>query len=486
MNLLYRVIFAADCRSTHHKMALESLLHLRGENAERWRDLFLKHHEAYLEGAKAPDTDFKDFRNHVLHVSDNYWGGAARTAKRWYGETVAALREGDWGTAAYNAGVVSHYYTDPIQPFHTGQSKEENDIHRAAEWSITKAYDAVRELIEARGKWPEVNPPEGDDWLEQMVTRGAELSHPHYDTLIDEYDFDAGVKNPPDGLNDKSRKILAALIAHAIVGFARILDRAFEESAAQPPRTLASIRGYLATVAIPIRWVTNQLADIADQQQVEAIYQELQETGRVEKHLPEDDRAVRELHAKEVLGVHREDASDAREAIVPMATAADLHGLTPHGSPGRKQSNESPRYYLKPNDEIAQAPSIGAKTARRLKRVKIRTVGDLLECDPAETAAQLRIRHIQPETIRNWQDQARLVCRVPNLRGHDAQLLVACGFHTPEQVAGTRPEDILASVLPFCETSEGQRITRGNCVPDLEEVRQWVACADRSRPLRAA
>ena len=492
MNLLYKVIFAADCRSTHHKMALESLLHLRGRNAERWRDLFLKHHEAYLEGAKAPDTTFKDFRNHVLHVSDDYWGGAPRTAKRWYDETVQALRAGDWSTAAYNAGVVSHYYTDPIQPFHTGQSKEENNIHRAAEWSITKSYDAIRELIEARGKWPDVSVPADDDWVEQMVRRGAELGHPHYDSLIDQYDFDAGVKRPQEGWNDKSLKILSALIAHAIIGFARILDRAFEESAAEPPRTMVTLRGYLATVAIPIRWITNKLADIADQQQVEAIYAELQETGTVERHLPEDDRAVRDLHAKEVLGISPTKPSNRRQpADVIEQSSVPIKRTNPPahagGSPAPAKPNDQPlRYYLKTSDHVVDAPSIGSKTAKRLKRAGIHTVADLLDCDPDEASAKIRMRHIQPETIRNWQDQSRLVCRVPQLRGHDAQLLVACGFHTPEQVAASKPEDILASVLPFCDTTEGQRITRGSCVPDLAEVQNWVGWADQSRPLRAA
>ena len=39
--------------------------------------LILKHHAQYLEGSKAPDKEFKDFKNHVLHVRDNMWGGCA-------------------------------------------------------------------------------------------------------------------------------------------------------------------------------------------------------------------------------------------------------------------------------------------------------------------------------------------------------------------------------------------------------------------------
>ena len=92
MNLLFRVLFASGCRSTHHKLAMDALRHLRGEQAERWQKLFLRFHAEYLDGSKAPDTCFKDFRNHVLHVRDNYWGGAVKSSLRWYTTTVEAVQ----------------------------------------------------------------------------------------------------------------------------------------------------------------------------------------------------------------------------------------------------------------------------------------------------------------------------------------------------------------------------------------------------------
>ena len=41
---------------------------------------------------------------------------------------VKALERKDWKIAVYDAGILSHYYTDPIHPFHTGQSEEEANI----------------------------------------------------------------------------------------------------------------------------------------------------------------------------------------------------------------------------------------------------------------------------------------------------------------------------------------------------------------------
>ena len=69
-------------------MAMNALQHIRGDDSEKWRDLFIRYYELYLLGAKDPDTKFKDFRNHDLHVSDNFWGGAVKKVEEWYVDTV--------------------------------------------------------------------------------------------------------------------------------------------------------------------------------------------------------------------------------------------------------------------------------------------------------------------------------------------------------------------------------------------------------------
>ncbi|MCB0059762.1 MAG: hypothetical protein KDE45_22140, partial [Caldilineaceae bacterium] len=64
MSLLYRVIYATHANGTHHKLALDALQRLTRADTDAWQRLFLKHVEIYLDGAKAPDTTFKDFKNH--------------------------------------------------------------------------------------------------------------------------------------------------------------------------------------------------------------------------------------------------------------------------------------------------------------------------------------------------------------------------------------------------------------------------------------
>ncbi len=298
MDTLTTLLMQTACRSTHHKLAVDALWQIRHPAATAWRNLFLTQYRAYLRGAKAPDDEFKDFRNHVLHVAQNNWGGAVPTAKYWYDQTVEALRAEDWTTAAYNAGVLSHYYSDPLMPLHTGQSEAETNMHRAAEWSITKSYDQLRRIIDESARWPTIAAPGGDDWLAEMVLAGAELSHPHYETLVREYDLARGVLDPVRGWNDRCRKILADLLAHAIVGFARILERAIDEANVAPPDTSPALEVFLATVNQPIRALLNKIADVRERALIEAMFQELQTTGKVEEYLSEEQRVIRSEVAK--------------------------------------------------------------------------------------------------------------------------------------------------------------------------------------------
>lgn len=499
MSLLYNVVFATKCTSNHHRLALDALRWIDGPDAQRWADLFLHHHEAYLEGAKAPDAVFKDFKNHVLHVRDNYWGGAVEAAEEWYRRSVRAFSAKDWKLGVYSAGVMSHYVVDPMQPFHTGQTEEEGVIHRAVEQSLSKAYGDMQELLEAQlGGYPQIVLPEGEDWLAQTVRQGAEASNPHYDTLIDHYDFARGVKKPLEGIDETIERAIAPLIGRAAVTLARIYERAFAAAAVSPPVSTTGLDAFFAALAAPINVVANKIADADEKKLVLSMYAEFQKSGKVRATLPSDDREVRALYALEVLNVPistlnakwpREigkahgtgDFPERGENLDAPAKKPKAEKSAPPPPVGDEApiqidaTGKSPRLHRE--DPIVDAPSIGAKTAARLEAAGLRTVADLIDAEPETTAKTVKASHITPPVIRDWQAQAMLACAIPALRAFDAQVLVACGVRDVDDLAKADAQTLAGLIDDYLKTNEGRQMARQSKPAAAETIVEWIAAA---------
>ena len=535
MNLLFRIVYAAHASGTHHKLALDALRHLEGMDVDLWQRLFLQHAKLYLEGSKAPDNEFKDFKNHVLHTRDGYWGGAPEKVRSWYNHLVEALAQQDWPTAVYCAGVLSHYYTDPLQPLHTAQSEAENNIHRAVEWSISKAYDELRVLGEVEFPNIDVDLPPGPNWLAQLVCQGAEKANAQYEKLIAHYDIQRGVIDPPAGLDRVARRLVAELIRYATLSFAAVLGRAIEESNMHAPDVSLAAATLTAVAQVPFKLIARRISDKEERRLVERMYDELLATGTVEKHLSEDDRTVRELHAREVLAKRPPQAhvskvfpfkpreqvvtrvaqkraasspsgsnvvalrasqspagdEDRADTVAASASARPKAGLTERlervaALPPREPKPETrpaavaapePRYYLTLDSDVVDGPSIGPKTVERLAPHGIRTIRDLMRAEPVALAVLVDTRHITPEAIADWQDQARLVCTVPGLRGTHAQLLVGAGYRSGDAIAAVEADKLCADVLAFAASKDGQRVLRNGDPPDIEKIKGWLEAA---------
>jgi energy-coupling factor transporter ATP-binding protein EcfA2 len=162
------------------------------------------------------------------------------------------------------------------------------------------------------------------------------------------------------------------------------------------------------------------------------------------------------------------------------------HSSPRSGDTGNQQHETALRFHLSRNSPVEDAPSIGPKTAERLLAIGVQKVSDLLNQPAARISERLASRRLTPDVIELWQAQARLMCQVPELRGHDVQILVACGINSPEELLQYGSDELMELVAPFCESREGVRVIRGGNPPDLEEVTNWLSWARRSRSLRAA
>ncbi len=478
----YRHICANECRNTHHKLVMNSLQHLGGHNANQWQALFVRYFEQFLLGSKAPDTKFRDFRNHVLHVSEGFWGGPVKQAEKWYARTVEELQKEDWRAAAYSAGVLSHYYMDPLMPLHTGQTEEEGVIHRACEWSVNKSFTSLINELESNSGYPEISIGNRDGWLKEAIHSGASIANDYYQDFIDHYDPIVGSRKPAEGLDDHLREITAQLLGHASIGFARILERAIEESGAAPSKPQTALWRMFYKITLPVSWTFAAYGHMATRSRVRKIASEYKRDGKVVSTLPLDEKTVRARHAKEVLGIEVA-ALDSKK----IGKVGANHAPRPKQPRKFRQQVQSERtaFHLDLGDALEDAPSIGPKTAKQFEAIGIKTVGQFLLIDAEFMPPQLTSRQIQPNTLRQWQTQAKLACRIPRIYGHDAQILAACGFDSPEEIAESDPEVVLSLVDEFVATPQAKFIVRGKR-PDINEVTNWVKWASESRQLGAA
>jgi hypothetical protein len=457
MSALYAIVFANRCRSNHHRLALDALRHLRSARAQDWRTLLLVNHAEYLGGAKAPDEVFKDFKNHVLHVRDGEWGGAIQSCEEWYRRTVRALREKDWRQAAWSAGVMSHYYVDPIQPFHTHQTEEENVIHRAVEWSFSKCYATFQAILERDlGGYPDIEVPGGDDWLAQMVRAGAHASNPHYELIIDHYDFKRGVKDPPAGLDQELKDTIAKLVGHAAIGLSRILDRAFAEAAVAPPKINGALETVLLALGTPIDAILKKIDAAAVRREVEAQFAEFRRTGKVRNTLGEDDKAVRALYAEEVLKA----PLSSLDCLWPREIGAKARSGTPARGPKKRKANRKRKQPAASPALVVRAPPQLAVTPKPAPAAKAAPV---LQETPRPETPRLEKAEKAPRLPRELPEGAPLarrdkvlpqcplredapVVQAPSIGPKTAKRLEAIGVHKVSDLLRLDPERAEADI----------------------------------------
>ncbi len=491
MNFLFKVLVAAKASSNHHKIPLDIVKHMNFNGSEDWQNLFLKHWKVFLTGTRDPDRKFHDFRNHVLHVNENYWGGAIKAATKWYRTCVDNLKAEKWEDAIYSAGVMSHYFIDPFMPFHTGQTEEEGIYHKYVEWGVLKTFSTIQGIIENKlGGYPDITLSDKDDWIDIEIKKHATLSNKYYNSLIDNYDIKNGKKKPGEGMTDKLLHDMAEIVSRTVIAGAKFFERAIMEAGVSPPRINMTIPTLLASINIPIFWIVKNIEDKAEKKFLLAQAKEYEQTGKVIKNLAEDDKEVRKLHAEEILKITVEELNNRplnKRHKTNNRTETAKNNKSTDKSTRTKSANKKTRgksrikFHLELTDKVGDAPEIGGKTEERLNKVGIITISDLLNADPAKIAKDLNHSRIDTDDVLRWQKQTMLAQRIPNIRGHDVQILVRSNIDTVEKICSFDADKLLEEIDPFVKSSTGKSILRSGAVPDLEEVTDWIEWAKQAR-----
>ena len=499
MHPLLSILRAAHCRSTHHYFAIDALPLVETDAGQRLTKILLRHHDSYLRGAKDPDTRFRDFQNHVVHVTDGYWGGAPRVAHQWYDRLQKYLRTQRWSDAAHAAGVLSHYFTDPIMPLHTQQSDREKILHRPIEWSVTKSYQAIMKMWDREQMRIVFEMSDQPGWLGEAILHGARHANQYYFPLMDTYDLGRGRSKPQEGLSLIAKQALAELFGLAVTGLARVIEHAAadaESTIGQPlPSPSASLGMILATARVPMRlWIRN-LDHAHERRAVESLIQEFQRTGEVKQNLPAEvdivHRVINIYADEKVWKQRRKQLQSDRTEIKVEHTSVDDDDDAASETTLVPQSEREPRvlpfptgkvaatrddvrYGLHLQDPLVDAPSIGPRTAERFKAIGIHSVHHFLKAEPETMCDDLATRWISESILTLWQAQAKAMCCVPKLNCLDAQLLAGAGFVTRQSIAQSNPETLHQAVSRYAATAAGKRYSRGQQAPELSEVKSWI------------
>tara|TARA_R110002049_G_scaffold4601_4_gene31797 strand:+ start:13412 stop:14593 length:1182 start_codon:yes stop_codon:yes gene_type:complete len=331
---LFRTLRRWHCRCTHHWFAIDALPLVQTQSGHRLVSLLLRHYDRYLMGTIDPDVRFRDYQNHVIHVTQGYWGGAPRVAHHWYDRLQDSLRDQRYSDAAHAAGVLSHYFVDPIQPLHTMQCARGRIIHRPLEWSVSEAYDdIVRTWIENDLR-AVVQLTRGPGWLGEAILHAARYANRQYSQLVTEYDLKAAAIDPPAGLNDRIRMTLAGLFGLSITGWARVLERAASDAETlrrKPlPNHKLAVPCATALLGIPLQTWIRRLKSHLDVIEVDQLINEYRVRGTLKKHLPAEVdvmHRVAQVYADEML--YRQNRDRVRSATLPFPTEVDRQSDSP-------------------------------------------------------------------------------------------------------------------------------------------------------------
>lgn len=404
-----------------------------------------------------PDDTFKDFRNHVFHPPD--WGGAPSEAQRRAELMSQLVKEKNFSRVVLEAGILSHYVADVLNPMHTGQTEKEKLMHKFFEWGNHKYLDRHQQRMSIRA----TGELESVEDIPALVKENGTYSHQFYASIVDGYDMEKGKVNAQEGMNEELLNTTQDLLERAINSIVRIWWTAIQGVTA--PKVNLTIPTIMTRLAIPIHLYKKRVEERRKKKILVRMLKEHEMRGKVERTLDIDEkwqtRALKEIQDE--------------QGTTPQLGTKPKPKIKPKPKP--KPKPKAAKGHLALKDDVEDAPEIGKKTAERLYAINIKTVQDLMEANPADVASQLNVSWLEANDIKRWQEECQLMIDIKVLYGHDAQILWNCGYKTKQQVASADPSKLFNKTLEFAKSKKGERIVPETSMPTIKEIEKWINSA---------
>ncbi len=298
----------AAVSTVHQALVFDAIDRLENPVAEAWQRLFARHADVLALGAEAPDHDFRDFKNHLLFPAAGFWGGAPARVQCWYRNLVTALQKQEWQNASYCAGVLSHYLSDAVHPFHTAQSQADNDASAALDRVTLLVYRGLAADTAAAASVP-APVVSSASYLDAALRAGATAARADYDVLVGGFDVRRSLTDPATGLDAAGHAAMARYVQRATLLIAAAIDAAIAEAAVEAPPVSLLSSATQAIAAWPITVFINRQHRKLTTRVVQAMAAEQAATGRVEATLPAAVRVKRDLYARHVLSSMPQDGT---------------------------------------------------------------------------------------------------------------------------------------------------------------------------------
>ncbi len=417
-------------RSTHERLAYEATKYLPKER----RDVLLAYVTDLLEGSKAPDRKFKDFRNHVLHPSsEGLRGGAIEAAKEWYKKSIEYARKRDRKRFAFAMGVLSHYLADPTMPLHTSQEPGEENVH--------KFYE--RGTSELRRTW-DIEPKIRKKSIEELLEESVSVSYPRYKDVMEKYDPHRGKPfNRKQGYTGDLYEITKELLSYALGNIVSVRLQVIEEANVKPDKK----PGILSLLKASLNTLLGFLERVNAERELARMKKELKKYGSV-------------IHPDEEQVAYTKIFSEAKKKGI-------------YRSPLKPQEHKKIRFRLELDDPVEKAPGIGKKSAKRLKEIGIEKVSQLLEASDEDLMKAIR----DPELVKK---KTRLMYEIPGLLAREAEALALVGISTRKDLLEREGKE--EELYKLMQEKLGGKKARGEPLAlSLEEIISLISRAKLGR-----